>query len=203
MDLPINATIECSDEQYGTSVAIILNPTSVEVSHLIVREPGLFGVDRMVPIALVTESTPEQIRLRCTKDELVELPAFVSTSYLPASPHYLPAYGAGMMFSPYLSMRPAVSIDHENTPADELAIHRGAHVHATDGHIGVVGEFLVNPVSSGIAHVHPARGALLEPPECRRPVAKIDHIEEDTVYLTLNKHEVEALPALAVNRHAP
>jgi hypothetical protein len=202
MDLPINAAIACVDEQYGVSVAIILNPATAEVSHLIVREPGFLGIDRMVPIALVTESTPELIRLRCTKDELAELPAFVSTSYLPASPSYLPAYGAGMMFSPYLSMQPGVGIDHENTPADELAIHRGAHVHATDGHIGVVGEFLLNPVSSGITHVILREGHFWNRQNVTIPITEIDHIDNDTVYLTLNKHEVEALPALATNWHA-
>jgi hypothetical protein len=34
---------KCSDELYGTSVAIILNPVSTEVTHLVVREPGLVG----------------------------------------------------------------------------------------------------------------------------------------------------------------
>jgi len=202
MDLPINAAIACSDEVYGTSVAITLNPVSNEVTHLVVREPGLLGIDRMVPIALVTESTPELIRLRCTKDELVDLPAFVSTSYIPASPSYMPGYGAGMMFSPYLSMQPGVGIDHENTPTDELAIHRGAHVHATDGHVGVVEEFLVNPVSSGITHVILREGHFWNRQNITIPVAKIDHIDDDTVYLTLNKHEVEALPALAVNERS-
>jgi hypothetical protein len=116
MDLPIDAAIECNGELYGTSVAVILNPTTAEVSHLIVREPGFLGIDRMVPIALVTESTPELIRLRCTKDQLVELPAFVRTSHLPASASYLPAYSAGTLFSSYLSTQPGVDIDNENNP---------------------------------------------------------------------------------------
>lgn len=95
MDLPINAATACSDGVDGTSVAIILNPVSNEVTHLVVREPGLLGIDRMVPIALVTESTPELIRLRCTKAELGELPAFVSTNYRPETASYLLTYGAG------------------------------------------------------------------------------------------------------------
>jgi len=107
------------------------------------------------------------------------------------------------MFSPYLSMQPRVGIDHENTPADELAIHRGAHVHATDGQIGVVEEFLVNPVSSVITHVILREGHFWNRQQVTIPVTKIDHIKDDTVYLTLNTHEVEALPALAVHRHAP
>jgi sporulation protein YlmC with PRC-barrel domain len=201
MDLPMNVTIECIDGPYGHSVAIMLNPSSNEVTHLIVREPSLMGIDRMVSVDLVTESTPELIRLRCTKDELAELPPFVSTSYLPASPSYMPGYGAGMMFSPYLSMQPGISIDHENTPADELALHRGAHVQATDGHIGEVEEFLVNPVSHRITHVVLREGHFWSRQNVTIPVIDIDRIEDDTVYLTLNKHEIEALPALALHRH--
>jgi hypothetical protein len=125
------------------------------------------------------------------------MPSFVNTSYLPASPSYMPAYSAGMMFSPYLSMQPGVGIDHENTPADELAIHRGAHVHATDGHIGVVAEFLVNPVSKQITHVILREGPLWNRQEVTIPVIDIDHIDDDTIYLTLNKHEIATLPAPA------
>jgi hypothetical protein len=92
MDLPINATIECADGRYGHSMAIILNQVSDQVTHLVVREPGLLGIERMTPVELVTESTPELIRLRCTKDELAQMPLFITTNYLPASPGSLPGY---------------------------------------------------------------------------------------------------------------
>ena len=34
------------------------------------------------------------------------------------------------------------------------------------------------------------------------PVAKIDRIDDDGVYLKLNKREIAALPALAMQRHS-
>jgi hypothetical protein len=199
MDLPINATIACADGPGGQSTAIILNPVSNEITHLIVREPGLLGVERMVPVELVTESTPELIRLRCTSDELTDLPPFVTTSYLPGYPGLQPGYDAGRMFSPYMSM-PPIGIDQANTPPDERVIHRGAQVHATDGQIGAVEEFLVNPVSNGITHVVLREGHFWNHQDVTIPIAQIDHIDDDGVYLKLNKHEIEALPAVAVHR---
>jgi len=33
------------------------------------------------------------------------------------------------------------------------------------------------------------------------PVSEIDHLEENTIYLKLNKKEVEALPSVPINLH--
>jgi sporulation protein YlmC with PRC-barrel domain len=199
MDLPMNATVACANGPGGHSTAIILNPVNNEITHLIVREPGLLGVERMVPVELVTESTPELIRLRCTSEELTELPPFRTTSYLPALPGFQPGYNAGRVFSPYMSMQP-IGIDHANTPADERTIYRGAHVHATDGQIGAVEEFLVDPVSNAITHVVLREGHFWSRQDVTIPMAQIDHIDDDGVYLKLDKHEIEALPAVAVHR---
>jgi len=203
MDLPINAAIACTDGPCGHSTAIILNPVSDQVTHLVVHEPGLFDTERMVPVEFVTESTPELIRLRCTKDELVHMPPFVTTNYLPPPPSFLPGSdGAGVMLWPYVSMEPAVGFDHENIAFDELAIHRGAQVHATDGRIGEVEEFVVNPANNGITHIVLREGHFWNRQDVTIPVAQIDRIGDDSVYLTLNKHQIEALPALAVHRRS-
>ncbi len=203
MDLSMNAAIACTDGPCGHSTAIILNPVSDQVTHLVVREPQLLDTERMVPVEFVTESTPALIRLRCTKDELVHLPPFVTTNYLPPPPNFVPGSdAAGIMLWPYVSLEPGVGIDHENIAFDELAIHRGSHVHATDGRIGEVEEFAVNPANNGITHIVLRKGHLWGRQDVTIPVAQIDHIDDDSVYLRLNKHQIEALPALAVHRHS-
>ena len=198
MDLPINATIECTDGPGGHSTAIILNPVSNEITHLVVRESGLLGIARMTSIELVTESTPELIRLRCTRDELAQMPPFVTTNYIQSAP----GYGSDVMLWPYASLESEIGISHENTPPDELAIHRGSHVNATDGHVGEVEEFLVNPTNNGITHVVLREGHFWNRQDVTIPVTQIDHIEDDIVYLKLNKQQIEALPAIAVQRRS-
>jgi len=168
-----------------------------------VREPRLLDTERMVPVEFVTESTPELIRLRCTKGELVDMPPFVTTHYLSASPGFLPGIdGAGVMLWPYVGVQPGLGIDRENIAFEELAIHRGSHVHAADGRIGEVEEFVVNPANDGITHIVLREGHLWGCQDVTIPVAQIDRIDDDGVYLKLNKREIAALPALAVQRHS-
>ena len=202
MDLPINATIACTNGPGGHATAIILNPVSDQVTHLVVREPGLLGIERMMPVELVLESTPELIRLRCTTAELAHMPPFVTTNYLPASPGAMTGYAEGVMLWLYISLPSGVSVSHENIAFDALAIHRGAQVHATDGHIGEVEEFVINPANNGITHVVLREGHFWNHQDVTIPVTQIDHMDNDIVYLTLNKQQIEALPALVVQRRS-
>ena len=51
-------------------------------------------------------------------------------------------------------------IDVEQVPYGELGIHRGSHIEATDGHIGHIGEFIVNPENEHITHLVLCEGHL-------------------------------------------
>ncbi len=200
MDLSINAGIECTDGGYGHSTAIILNPINNQVTHIVVREPGLLGVERMLPVEFVTSSTPEVIRLRCTQAELTEMPLFATTSYIPAMTDSQSKYSEGTMLWPYVGMQSGVAIEHENIAPEALAVHRGSHVHATDGHIGEVEEFIVSSLNNGITHVILREGHFWNRQDVTIPVKDIDHIADDTVFLKLNKHQIQLLPAIAVQR---
>lgn len=202
MNLPIHAMIECTDGPCGRSIAVLLNPVIQQLTRLVVHEPGLLGTARMVPIEFVTESTPELIRLRCTKAKLVDLPPFVTTHYLPATPELSPSDADGVRSWPYVATEAGIKVDRENTDADELALHRGAHVHATDGAVGEAEGFFIDPADNRITHVIVRAGQLWGRQDTTIPVAQIDHIETDVVYLTLTKQQIAALPAIAVQRHA-
>ncbi|MDZ4717858.1 MAG: hypothetical protein SH847_05265 [Roseiflexaceae bacterium] len=198
MELPINAPITCTDGAGGHSTAIILNPVSERITHLVVREPGLLGIERMIPIELVTASTPEQIQLHCTKGELAQMSPFISNHYLPPAAGFVGVYGAGIMLWPFMSDQSQTQFNRENVSVDELTIHRGAHVHATDGHIGEVEEFLVNPTNSSITHLVLREGHLWNKQDVTIPITEIDHMEDNRIFLTLNKQQIEALPARAI-----
>jgi hypothetical protein len=199
MDIPINVTVECIDGPGGRSTAIILNPITDQVTHLVVREPGLLGIERLIPVELVEESTSQHIRLRCTIDELATMQAFISTEFLPVPPEFGPYPGEGAMLWPYVNLDPeVVTIGHEQIPLGEIAVYRWARVHATDGAIGRVDEFLVDPSTSHISHLVLREGHLWGQKDVTIPVAEIDHIDEDAVYLKLNKQQVGALPAIPV-----
>jgi sporulation protein YlmC with PRC-barrel domain len=89
-----------------------------------------------------------------------------------------------------------IPLEHESIPAGELAVHRGAAVEASDGYVGRVDEFLVDPENEHITHLVMREGHLWEQKEVTIPASAIARVEEDAVYLKLNKAGIEALPAV-------
>ena len=79
-------------------------------------------------------------------------------------------------------------------PLGELAIHKGASVIALDGSIGQVSAFIVKTGGKHITHI------ILDEniPPCNEhivlPVADIQRIEKDCVYLNLMKDDIEQPP---------
>lgn len=94
----------------------------------------------------------------------------------------------------------ALPLEHERIPPGELAVRRGAKVEASDGHVGRVTEFLVDPTDGHITHLVLREGHLWGSKDVTIPVSQIDRIEEDAVYVKLNKRGIEALPAVPVKR---
>src|SRR5262245_8886074 len=78
----LNARVECSDGHGGTVAAMIVDPGTRHITHLVVR-PGMFGEsDRLVPIEQVSATAGDSIRLRCTREELWRMEPFVDTHYV-------------------------------------------------------------------------------------------------------------------------
>lgn len=84
--------------------------------------------------------------------------------------------------------------------AQELAIKRCTPVEATDGPIGQMDEFLVDPQDGHITHLIMREGHLWDQKEVTLAVSEIDLIADDRVYLKLDKRSVAALPAIPVRR---
>ncbi len=199
MDIPIDADVRCTDTLYGRSTCLIINPRTERVTHLVVEETQFPHSKRLVPIDQVGEATPHSIQLRCTSRDIEKMESFVETEFVEAPmPDYM---GGSYMAWPYVMPEPmAMPIEHEQVPPGELAIRRGARVEAADGYVGCVDEFLVNPANGHITHLVLREGHLWSPKEVTIPVSQIDRIEEDTVYLRLDKHSVGALPAIPIRR---
>ena len=181
------------------STYIILNPTTEKVTHLVVKEKAFPHIERLVPLNFVIESTPHLIRLRCTQHELAHMKQFIKTEFIPA----VTPGGGGEPFLmwPYVMPENTVlSIEHEQTAPGELAVHRGTQVKATDGAVGRVDEFLLNPLNEHITHLVLREGHLWGQKDVTIPLSQIERIEEDTIYLKLDKHHVAELPTILVRR---
>jgi len=59
-------------------------------------------------------------------------------------------------------------------------------------------EFLINPATEQVTYLVMREGHLWDPRDVTIPVSEIDRLEENTIYLKLNKDQVEALPSTPI-----
>lgn len=202
MDIPLNAEVQCADGLCGRSTYVIVNPVTQKVTDVVVEERVFPHTEYLVPLELVAESTPTLIRLSCVTGDLITLDPFIDVEFVPGEPFSDYDYaGEAVLLWPYaLPDAGVIPEEHERIPLSELAVRRGARVEATDGHVGRVDEFLVDPESEHITHLILREGHLWGQKDVTIPVSQIGRIDEDTVHLKLGREQIEALPAIPVRR---
>jgi len=201
MDIPIDAEVQCTDGVGGRSTSVILHPTSRRVTHVVVKQDTFPHMERLVPVGMVAETTPDQIHLNCSKQELHSLEPFVETEFVSGESPYAAYELDEYRLWPYvLSEDKVVLVEQERVPPGELAVRRGSHVRATDGDVGRVDEFLVDRETEHITHLVLREGHLWGQKDVLIPVSEIGQIDEDRVYLALSKEEIASLPAIPVRR---
>jgi hypothetical protein len=181
---------------------LIVNPINERVTHLVVIENDFPYIERLVSVETILASSPNSIQLRCNKAKLSEMEPFEETDFISAGQldSALP-YTAPYLIWPYSMYDAApMPLEHERIPAGEVVIRRGTPVKATDGQVGKVDEFLVDPVNDVITHLVLREGHLWGKRDVTIPVSKMDRIVDDAVYLKLKKKAIAALPAVPVRR---
>lgn len=196
-DIPIHAKVLCAeDNACGHTTYVVLNPVTDEMTHVVVQRTVWPNDQRLVPIRLVTESDQDHVRLSCTKEELAKMDTFIETEFVKTEV-------TQVMADPYVLNWPysyteveRLPVEHERIPVGEMAVHRGARVEATDGGAGHIDGFLVDETSEHITHLVLKEGHLWGQRDVTVPVSAIDRIEEDVVYLKLDKEGIGNLPLL-------
>lgn len=201
MDIPIDADVRCTDGAAGRSTYVVLNPVTRRVTHVIVKEGSFPWLERLVPVEMVAETSPDEIRLSCTGEELHGLESFVDTEFVPGQyPYEDYDFGEYHVWPYVFPEEEPMPVAHERVPPGELAVRRGNHVRATDGDIGRVDEFLVDRETEHITHLVLREGHLWGQKDVLIPVSEIEQVDEDRVYLTLSKAEVADLPTVPLRR---
>lgn len=195
--MPLNVTVYCVDGLCGQSKEVILDRKTEEVTHLVVKQKHSPRTELLVPVELVTETTPHLIRLRCGNDELAEMQPLLKVEVVREEiPHYLP--------DPYLIPMEVpetkwVTVSSESIPPGEVGVRQGARVEATDGLVGRLDEFLVDPVTEQVTHLVLREGHLWGQRDVTIPVSQIDCLEENRIHLRLDKAAVGALPSTRID----
>jgi len=197
----IGARAYCSDGFCGEVSRVVVDPAARAVTHLVIepkhrREPG-----RLVPLGLVTTTTGE-IRLGCTIAEFDKLDLAEETEtvegvdyaggYGSAGAVQGYGYASGMGVGMGLGHR-SRTVTHDAVPLGETEISRGDHVHATDGEIGLVQGFVVDPGDHHVTHVLLQEGHLWGRKEVAIPISAVTGVD-DGIRLSITKQQVEDLP---------
>ena len=202
MDIPINVEVLCAGKPCGRSTSLIINPINEHVTHLVVTEKTFPNIERLVPVDKILASTPSSIQLRCNSSQLSEMDTFEETDFIEGGrlDSALP-YSTPYEVWPYAMYDAApIPFEHKHIPAGEVAVRRGTPVEATDGRVGKVDEFLVDPENDGITHLVLREGHLWGQKDVTIPVSEINEITEEAVYLKLDKKAIETLPMVPVSR---
>lgn len=208
MEIPLNAQVECTDGICGHSVYLLINPVVDRVTHLVVKE-AVSNIEYIVPVDIISETIIDAIQLRCTKAGLKKMDKFIKTMFIEerASEIYSRFSGetdgiGSHYYLPYVDpeMTVQVPVEQMQIPSGELTVQRGTRVAATDGYIGHVDEFVVNPENGHITHLVMREGHLWGQKDVIIPVSAMGNFVENTVFLKLDKHKIEALPTFAVHR---
>jgi len=208
MEIPVQTQVECKDGLCGHSVYVLINPVTDQVTHLVVKEEA-DEKEYIVPVEFVTETVAGTIRLNCSKAKLKKMRPFIKTTFIEEKVPYTSLggsnemYGGGAYFYlPYVDpeMTVQVPVEHKQIPPGELAVHRGTRIEATDGFVGHVDEFVVNPKKSHITHLVMREGHLWGQKDVIIPISAIGDILGDIVFLKLDKRQIESLPTFPLHR---
>jgi hypothetical protein len=211
MEIPLNATVECSDGVCGRSEYVLINPVIDRVTHLVVKQDSSPNTEYLVPVDSVTETIADTIRLRCSKAELEKMEPFIKTTFIEDS---MPtrnfenagvAKGMGMgtnYYLPYVTFERTFQtpVAHQQIPPGELSVRRGTRVEATDGYVGQVDEFVVDPGKGHITHLVMREGHLWGKKDVVIPVSAMGDTHADTLFLKLTKLQIESLPNFPLHR---
>ena len=210
MEIPFNAQVECTDGVCGRSVYVLINPVIDQATHFVVKEDSSPNTEYIVPVDFVTETKSDTIRLHCNKAELEKMDPFVRTTFVEENmPDRNLGYMGGLYaqgsyyYLPFVSPEPRVQvpIEHLQIPPGELAVTRGTRVEATDGFVGKIDEFVVNPENGHITHLVMREGHLWGKKDVIIPLSAMGDTRGDTVFLKLDKQQIESLPTFPLKRH--
>jgi uncharacterized protein YrrD len=203
MDLKIGVPVYSQTGLCGKLSAVIMNPVTDKITHIVVTEKDFPHTERIIPQSLVKSTDEEAAYLSCDTQFVHTQQHFVETEYIPievSSENILGEY----YFFPYVEpLNGSIPIRSENVPSGELSLHRGEFVEARDGSVGSVDELIYNSEDKTVTHLVLREGHLWGKKEIAVPVADIDHIESDTVYLNIDKKSIDALPEIPLKRRWP
>jgi uncharacterized protein YrrD len=215
MQFKEGATVQTADgEKVGEIVRVVLEPSTQEVTHVVVQKGFLLPEDKVIPVDAFSEADEENATLKSGFDPN-EFPRFEEREYIPlgdrarekyypqagyAAPHYwYPSYGATWWAPPayagYLPYEPPHLVKVErNIPEGTVPLKEGARVITSDGeHVGDVARVVADSESDRATHFLITQG-LIFTDEKLVPTAWVKEVGTDEVHLAVSQDVLEDVP---------
>jgi sporulation protein YlmC with PRC-barrel domain len=198
--LVLGSDAVCSDGYRGKVLAAVVDPAAGAVTHVVVEPEGRVGLARLVPFGLI-DAASGGVQLRCTKADFMDLDAaeqtlaeFVLGYQVPVQ---LLAPGWRDAGGPAVEGGTIPRVDEHETidivPPGEAEERRGARIHATDGDVGELRAFRVDPGTGHVSHVLVREGHVLAHKDVAIPFGDVNGFD-DGISLSITKQQVRDLP---------
>lgn len=200
--IAISAAVMCTDGKCGKCTNVIINPVTNTVTHIVVHDKGLpRNHTRLVPTSQVASASETQITLKCARADVENMTPFIEERFIQESAGGQ-GYATGDAFIyPYVFNDTAYdTVKERNVPVGEFALQPGMHVATKDGKVGKLDELVLDPDSGEITHLLMREGHLWGKKDVAVPISAFDVCDADTIYLKMDKAEIQALPTVAVKR---
>ena len=188
-EFTIGARASGSDGPCGEVSRLVIDPAAGSVTHLVITPGHERAAGRLVPVELV-DAEGGEISVRCSLAEFDRLEHAAERDLVTG----MEGVGGGLVGMEYGTQpgHPRMVIE-DVVPVGETDVGPGEHVHATDGEIGRVQGFIVDPGDHRVTHVLLQEGHFWGHKEVAIPVSAVTGFDGG-IQLSITKKEVEELP---------
>lgn len=203
----IGTGVTGTDGALGELKRVVVDPIARTITHLVVEPPHRRGSGHLVPVAVVSSATADEIRLQCTASEFSALDEAEDIHFVPGGTGAWGYEQSQMLTLPYYPLGTGMgmgagvvplTVVTDRVPAGDVEVRRGEPVHATDGAIGRVQGLVVDAGDHSVTHVLLDEGHLWGKKRVAIPIGAVTGVE-DGVHLNLSKQAVAELPAVDVD----
>lgn len=192
-------------KKIGKVKQVVIDPTTEEVTHIILRKGVLLKEDKVLPISLVKDANKERVDLYEIEGSVDDLPEYKEDHFVELhDASYAQPHVGG---SPFLFDYPPVggyereeqaqrikTKERSNLPGDVTPLREDIKIKTIDDqHVGNVEEIIVDPKTDKATHIVVSKGLLLVE-EKLVPVEWIKDITAQVVQLAVDRKVIENLP---------
>jgi hypothetical protein len=197
MYVPVSAALHCSDAPYGHVSHLLVDLAGMRLTHVATVEPGVWPVERLIPVALVDSSTPRAIVLTCTREALERMIARAELDARSGQGDYGSSSLHDLRWSLVFPEQTSLAVPRELIPLGDVSLHSYSRVLASDGPAGHVQGLLIEPGTATITHLVVRQGHRLNRHDVKIPASGIERFEADNVHLRLTKEAAAASEAVS------